>query len=65
MVPALTGTAAWSMTKTAYHAQPCSYRAMHYIGTTININGINHRKDVWSFKTIVTGLYDHSYTTWH
>jgi len=23
-----------------------------------NINGINHQKDIWSFKTIVTGLYD-------
>jgi len=23
-----------------------------------NVDGINHRKDVWSFKTIVTGLYD-------
>jgi len=23
-----------------------------------NVNGINHRKDVWSFKTVVTGLYD-------
>jgi len=24
-----------------------------------NDDGINHRKDVWSFKTIITGLYDH------
>jgi len=23
-----------------------------------NINGINHQKDVWSFKTVVMGLYD-------
>jgi len=24
-----------------------------------NVNRINHQKDVWSFKTIITGLYDH------
>jgi len=24
-----------------------------------NVDGINYRKDVWSFKTIITGLYDH------
>jgi len=23
-----------------------------------NVNGINHQKDIWSFKTIVMGLYD-------
>jgi len=23
-----------------------------------NVNRINHQKDVWSFKTVITGLYD-------
>ena len=32
---ALTGTVAWSMTRTAYHAWPCSYKAMCYVGTMI------------------------------
>jgi len=26
-----------NMTKTAYHARPCSYRAMHYVGMTITL----------------------------
>jgi len=30
--------------------------ALHWYND--NIDGINHQKDVWSFKTMVTGLYD-------
>jgi len=47
------------------HVKNCvSCMALFLQGATLrwyddNIDGINHQKDVWSFKTVIAGLYDH------